>query len=256
MTDHILSEQQGAILQLTISRPERKNAFIQTMYSQMADQLERAAEDKSIRVVLITGAEGCFSSGNDLEDFQKHQHNVTDKTSPTTRFMMALARCPKPVVAAVEGVAVGIGTTLLLHCDLVYAQTEARFCMPFVNLGVTPEFCSSLLLPRLSGNVKAAELLMLGEMFSAADAQQAAIINDVVDEPLAFARQQCEKLAAKPPAALRNTKALLKAPIQDDIEKVIAQELSFFQLGLQGAEFKEAVTAFFEKRKPDFSAFE
>jgi enoyl-CoA hydratase/carnithine racemase len=256
MSSHILSEQSAAVFQLSIHRPERKNAFTQEMYAALADKIEQAANDSSVRVILLTGSEGCFSSGNDLQDFQYSSKNMGDSSSPIVRFMMVLAKCPKPVVAAVEGVAVGIGTTLLLHCDLVYAHPDARFCMPFVNLGVTPEYGSSILLPRLSGNVKAAELLMLGEFFSAQDAKQAAIINDVVDHPLAIAMQQCKKLAAKPPAALRNTKALLKAPIQDAIEKVIQQELLCFQAGLQGVEFKEAVEAFFEKRAADFSGFE
>lgn len=255
MADTIIAELQDSVLQLTIHNPERKNAFTQAMYTSLAEQLEQAAINPAVRVVLLSGHGGIFTSGNDLDDFKKAPAELSSSSSPTVRFMMALANFPKPVVAAVEGVAVGIGTTLLLHCDLVYAHPEARFCMPFVNLGLSPEYGSSLLLPRLAGNVKAAELLMLGEMFSAQDAQQAAIINAVVEQPLALAKAQCTKLTQKAPAALRHTKALLKAPLQQSLEQVMAQELQLFSQGLQGEEFTEAVTAFFEKRAADFSRF-
>ncbi|WP_339671795.1 enoyl-CoA hydratase [Dasania marina] len=255
MADTIIAELNNSVLQLTINRPERKNAFTQAMYASLAEHLQQAAHNDAVRVVLLTGSAGLFTSGNDLEDFKKAPADLTATNNPTVAFMMALAHCPKPVVAAVEGVAVGIGTTLLLHCDLVYAHPETRFCMPFVNLGLSPEYGSSLLLPRLAGNVKAAELLMLGEMFSAADAKEAMLINAVVDTPLAVARAQCVKLSQKPPAALRHSKALLKAALQPALDKVIAEELLVFSKGLQGEEFKEAVNAFFEKRPADFSRF-
>lgn len=252
VSELIVAHQCEGVLHLTINRPQQKNALSKAMYQSLADQLSLAAQDKTIRAVLIAGTEGCFTSGNDLQDFQDTTAPLDD-ADPVLQFMYALAECPKPVVAAVEGVAIGIGTTLLLHCDLVYAAASARFCLPFVNLGLCPEYASTLLLPRLAGHARASEWLMLGEVFSSADAAQAGLINAVVDDPLAIATEKAERLAKQAPEALKNTKALLKAPVLSRSKQIIAEEFALFSEGLMGPEFKEAVAAFFEKRPADFS---
>ncbi|MBB3167686.1 enoyl-CoA hydratase [Simiduia aestuariiviva] len=253
MSEHIVIGREQRILHLQFNRPERKNAITRAMYSQLAQALNDAAQDPEVRVALITGTEDCFTSGNDLQDFLAGGELNAD--NPVVQFLMALMTFPKPVVAAVSGAAVGIGTTLLLQCDLAYADDSAKFQMPFVNLGLVPEFASSLLVPRLVGQVRAAELLLLGESFGAQQAAAMGFINGVEAHPLQKARAQAERLAAQPPAAVRATKALLRAPLMAESQAVMQAEFKGFGEGLAGAEFKEAATAFFEKRKPDFSSF-
>ncbi|AFU98463.1 enoyl-CoA hydratase-related protein [Simiduia agarivorans] len=253
MTEHITSNLSDRVLHLQFNRPERKNAITLAMYSALAAALNDAAANPDVRVALISGVDGNFTSGNDLSDFLSA--GPLDESHPVVHFLMALLKFPKPVVAAVDGVAIGIGTTLLLQCDLVYADNTARFQMPFVNLGLVPEYASSFLVPRLAGQAAAAELLLLGEMFNAEKAAQLGFVNAVEANVHAHARAQALRLAAQPPAAVRKTKALLRAPVLDTVEQVMKNEFGLFAELLAGGEFKEAATAFFEKRKPDFSSF-
>ena len=243
------------VLTIEIARPEKKNALTQAMYTAMADALTAASADATLRAVLVTGQPGCFTSGNDLEDFMQRPPQGAD--SPVHRFMQALLACDKPVVAAVTGAAVGIGTTMLLHCDLVYVSDEARLAMPFVSLGLVPEYASSLIVPALVGHVRAAEKLMLGEPFTGSDAVEYGIANAVLPagEVLNHARRMAERFNALPPAAVRETKRLMRAPLRAQVQQVMADEGAVFAKALRSPEAIEAFQAFFQKRKPDFSKF-
>ncbi|MBK4733566.1 enoyl-CoA hydratase [Noviherbaspirillum pedocola] len=251
----IASHVEGGICSIEFNRPEKKNAITAAMYAAMADALESAEKDAAVRVILFSGAGGIFTAGNDLEDFMKQP--PAGESSPVFRFMEALRHASKPVVAVVGGAAIGIGTTMLLHCDLVYASENAKLSLPFVQLGLCPEFGSSLLLPLLAGHQRAAEKLMLGEPFSAQEAQAFGLVNRVVgnEELHAFARAQAAKLAALPASSLRETKRLMKAAQRDAVSTQMADEGAQFRRMLNAPEAKEAFTAFFEKRKPDFSRF-
>lgn len=251
----VLVEQRGATLEVSFNRPDRKNAINLAMYRSLTAALLRAKQDATTRSVLIYGQGGIFTSGNDLNDFA-NASNLQDENNPIVIFMQALLSFPKPVVVAVEGVAVGIGTTLLLHCDLAYGHTDARFVLPFVKLGLCPEYASSYLIPRIAGAAKASEWLLLGEEFSAQEAKEGNLINSVEAAPLAKARAACDKFALLPPAAVRQSKALLKQTTSDNVQRVIDTEIALFAKALSQPEFAEAVGAFFEKRKPDFSHFE
>ena len=252
MSEYIIQSINGAVLSLSIARPKVKNALTMEMYQALADGLDRAVQDESIHVVLLTGSDGSFTSGNDLNDFQKLV-DLDDPQNGLLQFMYKLAACPKAVVAAVDGVAVGIGTTLLMHCDFVYASPQANFSLPFVSLGLCPEYASSLLLPRIVGLRKANEMLMLGRPLNAQEAVTAGLINEVQDDVLAYAQKIAKHLAGQAPDALRQTKALLKSSKQLQLEDVIAEEIDVFKALLQGPEFAEAAAAFFEKRQADFS---
>lgn len=249
----ITSAEKDRVLTLQLARPERKNALNLAMYAGLTQELEIAATEDSVRAVIITGSDGVFTAGNDLQDFL--QNADLQKESPVGKFLWTFTTFPKPIIAAVDGPAIGIGTTLLLHCDMAYASVRSEFKLPFAGLGLCPEFASSYLLPRLVGYAKASEWLMLGEAFSAQEALSAGLINDVVDSPLMHAQNVAVKLAAMPPAAVRKTKALLKAAVLPKSKKVLAAEIDAFVELLQGPEFAEAVAAFFEKRSADFSAF-
>lgn len=255
MSDNVKSMLADGVLTLTIARPEKKNALTVVMYAALANAIRRADEDKAVRVVLITGSEDSFTAGNDLKDFLENP--PIDPSSPVFQFMHAIAGAQKPIVAAVNGLAIGIGTTLLLHCDFVYAVDTARFQLPFVNLGLVPELGSSLILPALAGRARAAELLMLGNPFDAATAKEIGLINEscAAGDLIPMAQKTAETLAAKPPAALRKTKALLNGDISDVRDRIKA-EAQVFGEQLNSAEVKEAIAAFFEKRAPDFSQFE
>lgn len=255
MSEHITSAIADNVLTLTIARPEKKNALTVAMYAALADAISVADDDKSIRVILITGSEDSFTAGNDLKDFLDNP--PVDPSSPVFRFMHAIAGAQKPIVAAVNGLAIGIGTTMLLHCDLVYAVDTARFQMPFVNLGLVPELGSSLVLPALAGRARAAELLMFGNPFDAAMAKDIGLINEscAANDMLPMAQKAAANLAAKPPAALRKTKALLNGDLSDVRDRINA-EAKVFGEQLDSDEVKEAIAAFFEKRAPDFSTFE
>jgi len=246
---------QGGVATIEIARPEKKNALTMAMYTAMAEAIRAAEADPAVRALLITGQPGVFTSGNDLEDFM--QRPPTGPEAPVFQFMQALTHCTKPVVAAVTGAAVGIGTTMLLHCDLVYVADEARLAMPFVSLGLVPEYGISLLLPRLAGHVKAAEKLMLGEPFGAAEAVEMGIANAVLpaSEVLNHARRMAERFTQLPPTAVRETKRLLRAGTRTALDATILAEIDLFARQLRSPEAREAFQAFFEKRKPDFSTF-
>jgi enoyl-CoA hydratase/carnithine racemase len=243
------------VLTLSLNRPERKNALSLAMYSALAELIIAANTDAAIRVLVLTGTDEFFTAGNDLLDFM-NEPEIHDQ-HPVVRFMNALRDSAKPVVAVVRGHAVGIGTTMLLHCDLVYAADDARLQLPFVNLGLCPEYASSYLVPRLVGQQKAAELFLLGEPFSGADAAVMGLVTKAVpwDELTTYAHQKIQRLAQQPPAAVRRSKALLRAGAKAAVETALQAEYKGFAEGLGSEECKESVTAFFEKRAPDFSRF-
>jgi enoyl-CoA hydratase/carnithine racemase len=247
----IVIENQDGISCIMMNRPEKKNALTIAMYSAMTDSIQQAERDGRVRVILIQGAGGCFTSGNDLKDFLDSPPK--DENSPVFAFMKAISRAEKPIVAAVSGLAVGIGTTMLLHCDLVYAGANTKFSMPFVNLGLCPEAGSSFLLPLLAGHRRASELLLLGESFTAEKAKEIGLVNAVCDdaEVLHYAMEQARKLAAQPPASVRLTKALLKRANAATIETTISEEAGLLMNRLASPEAAEAFKAFFERRKPD-----
>jgi enoyl-CoA hydratase/carnithine racemase len=240
---------------IEIARPEKKNALTVEMYQAMADALDAARENDAVRAVLIGGQPGIFTSGNDLEDFMRRPRQGDD--SPVFRFMRALVDCDKHVVAAVTGAAIGIGTTMLLHCDFVCVADDARLAMPFVSLGLVPEFASSLMVPQLMGHRRAAEKLLLGDPFTAEMAVECGIANAVLPagEVMAQARRVAERFNALPPGAVREAKRLMRAPLRDAILATIRTEGEAFGGRLHSPEAKEAFQAFFEKRKPDFSKF-
>ena len=249
----------NGVATIEIARPEKKNALTVAMYQAMADALVAAREADAVRAVLITGQPAIFTSGNDIEDFMKRRPGEGSDAmdSPVFRFMRALLDCDKPVVAAVTGAAIGIGTTMLLHCDFVYVADEARLAMPFVALGVVPEFASSLLVPQLMGRARAAEKLLLGDPFTAEQAVECGIANAVLPaaEVVNHARRMAERFNALPPGAVRDTKRLLRAPMREAVEAAMRAEGEIFTQRLRSPEAMEAFQAFFQKRKPDFSKF-
>jgi len=249
----ILTDLSDRVLTIRINRPAKKNALTLAMYAGLTAALNRASADDEVRAVLITGSPVCFTAGNDLMDFLNTPPTSPD--SPVVQFLPTLRAFAKPLVAAVCGVAIGIGTTLLLHCDLAYAGTNARFHLPFVDLGLVPEAGSSLLLPQMLGQRRAADLLMLAESFNAEQAKEMGFVNGIFapEEVEAMARSKALLLAAKAPTALRETKRLMKAAQAELIAKMMDAELAVFAAQLQGPEAAEALQAFFEKRKPDFS---
>lgn len=236
MNNPIISQRQQGVLTLTLNRPAKRNALNGAMYQTLTQQLREAALDTDVRVVLLQGQQDCFTAGNDLGDFIGKESLGED--DPILQFLHTLADFPKPVVAAVAGAAVGIGTTLLLHCDLVYLADNARLQLPFVELGLVPEFASSLLLPRAVGHLKACELLLLAEPLSAREALALGLANQVLapGDLLAHARHQAERLADKPPLALQRSKALLKQELRQAVHFVIDTEARAFSLALQGEE--------------------
>lgn len=242
-----------------IARPEKKNALTVAMYQAMAEALNAAAADPAVRSVLVTGQPGIFTSGNDIEDFMSRPPGQGSDAmdSPVFRFMRALLDCPKPVVAAVTGAAIGIGTTMLLHCDFVYVSDEARLAMPFVSLGLVPEFASSLLVPQLMGQARAAEKLLLGEPITPGQAVEFGIANAVLPagEVVNHARRVAQRLNRLPPGAVREAKALMRGPQREATLKTIGVEGELFAKRLRSPEAMEAFQAFFQKRKPDFSKF-
>ena len=249
----ILTERSGSILRVTLNRPAKKNAMTSAMYNALADVLNEAATDDDIRVVVWDAAGDSFSAGNDVEDFLKNPPGPGE--SPQARLGSALLNLDKPLIAAVKGAAVGGGTTLLTHCDFVYAGESAKFQLPFVNLGLVPEFGSSWSLPARSGYIRAAELFMLGEPFNAELAAEIGLVTRVVPDEklLATATETAEKLAAKPFGALRASKKLLKRSSREQIEQAVKAEVEEFASRVRSAEVKEVFAAFLEKRRPDFT---
>jgi len=242
-----------AVLEIEFDRPARKNAFTSAMYEAMAAALGEAEGDPAVRVVLFHGQEDVFTAGNDIEDFIERP--PTGEDVPVFRFLRMASRAAKPLVAAVNGAAVGIGTTLLLHCDLVYAGDNARFRLPFTNLGVVPEFASSYLLPLVAGYQRAAELLLLGEPFGPDKALEAGFVTRVVPAAttLQVAREAAAKLAALPSGPVLAAKALMKQPHAAAVEAQLREENARFRELLGQPAAREALAAFMQKRKPDFS---
>jgi enoyl-CoA hydratase/carnithine racemase len=254
-TMDILTRKENGICTIEFNRPDKKNAITAAMYQLMADALKDAESDGGVRAIVISGKPEIFTAGNDLEDFIRNPPANND--APVIQFMMALSHAAKPVIAAVAGAAVGIGTTMLGHCDLVYAAENAKFSLPFTQLGLCPEFSSSLLFPQILGYQRAAEKFMLGEAFSAQEAYEMGLVSKVVplDQLAAFAQVQAAKLAALPASSLRITKRLMKSSQAAAVDAKIQEELTHFIAMLSSPEAKEAFTAFFERRKPDFTRF-
>ena len=252
MTD-ILTHVENGVMTLTLNRVDKKNSLTAAMYGALADALACAEADPAIRVVVFQGHETVFSAGNDIGDFLNQPPATQD--SPVFRFLRGIAQFPKPLLAAVCGPAVGIGTTLLFHCDLVYAGDNAAFSMPFVNLGLCPEAASSLLVPQMLGYHRAAEALLLGEPFMAEAALEVGLVNRVLapSETTGYAQSVARKLAAKPLASLVETKRLMKKGQAQLIQKQMAEEGESFARMLGEPAAREAFTAFMEKRRPDFS---
>lgn len=248
----ILTERSGNILRVTVNRPAKKNAMTSAMYDALANAFNDAAKDDDVRVVVWDSAGDSFSAGNDVEDFLKNPPGTGE--SPQARLGNALLNFDKPVIAAVKGVAVGGGTTLLTHCDFVYAAENTRFQLPFVNLGLVPEFGSSWSLPARSGYIRAAELFLLGQPFGPEVAVQVGLVTRIVpdDKLLATAMDTAEKLAAKPIGALRASKRLLRGSARAQLEQAIKAETEEFSSRVRSDEVKEVFTAFLEKRPPNF----
>jgi enoyl-CoA hydratase/carnithine racemase len=251
----VLTKAASGVLTITINRPEKKNSITASMYATLAQLLRDAAGDTRVRTVVLSGSEKVFSAGNDLGDFVKNPPDTQD--APVWQFVRALNTFPKPVVAAVCGAAVGIGTTMLLHCDLVFAGDNAMFSLPFVNLGLSPEAASSYLLPRLTGYQRAARALLTGDAFGADTALQMGLVNQVlpVEKTFAFAQQEATKLAAKPLSSLVETKRLMKAAESAATDVRINEEAAVFGKMVTSGAAQEAIAAFIEKRRPDFSRF-
>lgn len=243
----VQTHSEGGVLTIALCRPERKNALNIAMYETLVTTLREAAADDEVRAVVFTGEGGAFTSGNDLHDFMTNAGQPTE-TSPIGEFLWSYATFPKPVVVAVDGVAIGIGTTLLMHSDFAYVSDHSVFQLPFTALGLCPEFASSYLLPRLVGYVKASEWLLLGQAFSAQDAFAAGLVNEVVESPLEKASAVAKQLAMMPPLAMRKSKALLKDALLPQIKETMAKETDAFVSLLQGPEFAEAVQAFFNRK--------
>ena len=250
----IRSETADRVARIRFDRADKKNAITAQMYGLLAEALAAADADPKVRAVLLHGTADCFTSGNDVSDFLKRPPG---EESPTWRFFQVLPGLTKPIVAAVGGPAVGIGTTLLLHCDFVYAAPNARFQMPFVPLGIVPEFGSTFLLPLLAGYQRAAELVLLGRPFTAEKAREAGIVTAVVPQEklMEEAEKTAAALAELPPESIRLTKRLLKSRYGQTIAEAIAEEGRIFRERLGSPEAKEALSAFLQKRKPDFSRF-
>ena len=252
MTD-IVSEHSGSILRIQFNRPARKNAMTSAMYITMADLLNAAGKDESIRVVLWHGAGDSFCAGNDLDDFLKNPPGPED--SPQSRLIRAFIAFEKPIVAAVQGAAIGGGTTMLTHCDFVYAGESAKFQMPFINLALVPEFASTYSVTMRAGYLRAAELLQLGVPLGANRAAELGLVSRVVPDAtlLETATGAAQKLAEKPAAALQATKRLMKKPLREALLEAAKAENIEFSVRIRSEESKEAIAAFFQKRPPDFS---
>ncbi len=252
MTD-ILEHVESGIMTLTLNRMDKKNSITSAMYGLLADSLVKAKDDASVRVVVIQGHVTIFSAGNDIADFL-HRPPTTGE-APVFRFLHGIAAFPKPIVAAVCGPAVGIGTTMLFHCDLVYAGDNAAFAMPFVNLGIVPEAASSLLVPKMFGYHRAAEALLLGEPFMAEAALEVGLVNKVLPplEVNDYAQTIAKKLATKPLSSVMETKRLMKMGQLDAVHSRMDEEAAVFGRMLGEPAAKEAFGAFMEKRRPNFS---
>ena len=254
MINHHLSD---GILNILLNRPEKKNAFTNAMYRELTQILSDGDQNPQVKVMLLSGAGNAFSAGNDIADFM--QSPITHEDAPPIHLLKVLAGLTKPLVAAVDGVAVGIGATLLFHCDLVYAQKDARFIFPFVSLGLVPEGAISLLLPRLVGHQKASEILLFGEPISADEAHQIGFVNKVISEPsaLPYAEQRAKKLTTLSSGSVSRTKSLLKeGELKAAVLNQIDIEGKHFIDRLHSPAAKEALTSFLEKRTPNFDGLD
>jgi enoyl-CoA hydratase/carnithine racemase len=251
--DDIVTEHTGSILRIQFNRPTKRNAMTSAMYVALAGIFNEAANDENTRVVLWHGAGDSFCAGNDIEDFLKNPPGPGE--SPQAGLMKAFVDFDKPLVVAVQGAAIGGGTTMLLHCDFVYAGESAKFQMPFINLAVVPEFGSSSIVPARIGHLRAAELILLGSPFDARRAAELGLVSQVVpdQELLATATAAAKKLAAKPAGALQASKRLMKQPFREQIKAAMRAENQEFSAQVRSEDAKEAFTAFLEKRKPDFT---
>ena len=249
----ILVHEQGGVCTLTLNRPDKKNSLTSSMYAELANLFTQAQENPSVRVLVIQGSETVFCAGNDISDFIENPPSTLQ--SPVFKFLQALVQFPKPLIAAVCGPAVGIGTTLLFHCDLVYAGDNAVFSMPFVNLGISPEAASSILAPQVMGYQRAAQALLFGEPFMAEAALEAGLVKQIIPptELTDFVHRQALKLAAKPLKSVLETKILLKGHLIPEMQKRVKEEGEIFSKMLTEPAALEAMKAFKEKRKPDFT---
>jgi len=256
MADFIEISAEAGVLTVRMNRPEKKNALTAAMYQGLADALDEAAARDDIRCTLILGTPGAFSAGNDIGDFLKVAMSGQRDSMAVFEFLERIILAKKPVAAGVDGLAIGVGVTMLMHCDHVVASARSTFRTPFVDLGLLPEAGSSLILPQLAGYQQAAELILLGRPFDAARAQAMGLVNGVVPEDrlLDTALEAARALAAQPPGALRLARSLLKRTAKLLADRV-NEEMQLFGECLASPESKEAMTAFFEKRKPDFSKF-
>jgi enoyl-CoA hydratase/carnithine racemase len=254
MTDTVILTRTGSVLEIRLNRPEKKNALTRAMYDAMADAFAQVDADPALRVALLTGAGDTFTSGNDIADFQARA--AGDRPSASSRFLPTISSMQKPLIAAVNGAAIGVGATMLMHCDLIVAARSARFLMPFTSLGLVPEAASSLLFPRLLGYQRASALLLLGEPLDAVTAHEWGFVNRVVDDAALMntAYEMANRLASLPPQAVRLTKRLIRHGASDVAERM-REELALFRERLGSPEAAEAFRAFMEKRKPDFSQF-
>jgi enoyl-CoA hydratase/carnithine racemase len=256
MTDHVLTAIHEGVLEIRLNRPEKKNALTPEMYGALAQAMMDADRERSARVIWVTGSGDAFTSGNDVNSFVDDSRKRGEKPKAHA-FLEALATIETPLMAAVNGMAIGVGATMLLHCDMVHASDQASFCFPFANLGVFPEAGSTVLLPRIAGHQKAMELFLLGDRFDAATAQAAGMVNrvfaaaDLEPESLSIAR----RMAQKPSSALRATKARVRAGYGDLAGTIAEEGTAFFDM-VKSPEAQEAFNAFLEKRKPDFSGFD
>ena len=251
--EEIITEHSGNILRVQLNRPAKRNAMTSAMYLSLASIFNKAANDENTRVILWHGAGDSFCAGNDIEDFLKNPPGPGE--SPQAALMHVLVDLDKPLVAAVHGAAIGGGTTMLTHCDFIYAGESAKFQMPFINLAVVPEFGSSCSVPSRIGHLRAAELLLLGAPFDARRAADLGLVTEVAPDKdvLAKATETARKLAAKPAAALQASKRLMKQPFREQIKAAMKAENEEFSAQVRSEDAKEALTAFLEKRKPDFT---
>lgn len=255
--DLIQIEVQGRVMHIVLNRPEKKNALTGAMYLAMVEALERGESDPKIRAFVLRANGDSFCAGNDIQDFLQGSWK-NDAVPPAARFIMAVAALKKPIVVGVQGSAAGVGVTILLHCDLVYASDDAKFVMPFVNLGLVPEAGSTMLLPALVGHRRAVELLLLATPFSAERAYHLGLVNRVVavTELAGTATAAAQELAEKPAGAVRISKQMMKQHGREEVESAMREELRVFAERLESPETREAFRAFLEKRKPDFSKFD
>jgi enoyl-CoA hydratase/carnithine racemase len=253
MSSNVLVSTDGGVMTIQMDRLAKKNAIDSAMYRGLADALAAAAADRAVRATILTGGPDVFCAGNDLADFARVRAGSGDQSAG--EFLRNVSQHPKPLIGAVAGWAVGIGVTMLLHCDFIYAAPSARFRTPFVDLGLCPEAASTVLLPRIVGPRHAAEMLYLGIEVNAASALAWGLVNEVVEDPLARARDIAATIARRSPGATRATKALLARVTADEIATAMTAELAAFAERLRSEEAVEAATALMAKRAPDFSRF-